>query len=91
MPNVQLPYRKKTMTTDWIKVLEYLEPKKPEFCPEEASITQKVFLRTNGIEALFGGAAGGDSSRGVNGTDSYFSVYQAMGGGGGPADGGWSW
>ena len=62
MPNVQLPYRKKIMTTDWIKVLEYLEPKKPQFCPEEASITQKVFLRTNGIEALFGGAAGGGKS-----------------------------
>ncbi len=62
MPNVQLPYRKKTMTTDWIKVLEYLEPKKPDFCPEEASITQRVFLRTNGIEALFGGAAGGGKS-----------------------------
>jgi predicted phage terminase large subunit-like protein len=50
------------MATDWTKVLEYLEPKKPPFCPEEASITQKVFLRTNGIEALFGGAAGGGKS-----------------------------
>ena len=48
--------------TDWLKVLEYLEPKKPPFCPEEASITQKVFLRTYGIEALFGGAAGGGKS-----------------------------
>lgn len=48
--------------TDWTKVLEYLEPKKPPFCPEEASITQKVFLRTYGIEALFGGAAGGGKS-----------------------------
>jgi predicted phage terminase large subunit-like protein len=50
------------MTTDWTKVLEYLEPKKPPFCPEDASITQKVFLRTNSIEALFGGAAGGGKS-----------------------------
>lgn len=50
------------MATDWTKVLEYLEPKKPPFCPEEASVTQKVFLRTNGIEALFGGAAGGGKS-----------------------------
>lgn len=50
------------MTTDWTKVLEYLEPKKPPFCPEDASITQKVFLRTNAIEALFGGAAGGGKS-----------------------------
>jgi len=48
--------------SDWQKVLEYLEPKAPEFCPEEASITQKVFLRTNALEALFGGAAGGGKS-----------------------------
>jgi len=48
--------------TDWSKVLAYLEPKKPPFCPEEASITQKVFLRTNALEALFGGAAGGGKS-----------------------------
>lgn len=48
--------------TDWNKVLEYLEPKYPEYCPESPSITQKVFLRTNSIEALFGGAAGGGKS-----------------------------
>ena len=48
--------------TDWEKVLEYLQPKKPPFCPEEASLTQKVFLRTNSLEALFGGAAGGGKS-----------------------------
>jgi predicted phage terminase large subunit-like protein len=48
--------------SDWNKVLEFLEPKKPLFCPEEASITQKVFLRTNSLEALFGGAAGGGKS-----------------------------
>lgn len=48
--------------TDWSKVLEYLEPKQSAFCPEEPSITQKVFLRTNSIEALFGGAAGGGKS-----------------------------
>jgi len=47
---------------DWKKVLEYLEPKAPPFCPEEASITQKVFLRTYSLEALFGGAAGGGKS-----------------------------
>jgi predicted phage terminase large subunit-like protein len=47
---------------DWASVLKYLEPKMPEFCPEEPSITQKVFLRTNSIEALFGGAAGGGKS-----------------------------
>ena len=48
--------------TDWNKVLNYLEPKAPPFCPEKPSITQKVFLRTNSIEALFGGAAGGGKS-----------------------------
>jgi len=48
--------------TDWNKVLEYLEPKKPLFCPETPSINQKVFLRTYSIEALFGGAAGGGKS-----------------------------
>lgn len=50
------------MATDWNKVLEYLEPKRPIYCPEEPSITQRVFLRTNAIEALFGGAAGGGKS-----------------------------
>jgi predicted phage terminase large subunit-like protein len=48
--------------TDWNKVLQFLEPKMPEYCPEEPSLTQKVFLRTNTIEALFGGAAGGGKS-----------------------------
>jgi len=47
---------------DWGKVLDYLEPKKPHYCPEEASLTQKVFLRTYALEALFGGAAGGGKS-----------------------------
>lgn len=50
------------MTTDWKKVLEYLQPKLPPYCPETASITQKVFLRTYSLEALFGGAAGGGKS-----------------------------
>jgi predicted phage terminase large subunit-like protein len=48
--------------TDWNKVLEYLEPKISPYASETPSITQKVFLRTNGIEALFGGAAGGGKS-----------------------------
>lgn len=48
--------------TDWKKVLDYLEPRAPQFCPEEPSLTQKVFLRTYAIEALFGGAAGGGKS-----------------------------
>ena len=50
------------MTTDWKKVLEHLQPKMPPYCPETASITQKVFLRTYSLEALFGGAAGGGKS-----------------------------
>jgi predicted phage terminase large subunit-like protein len=48
--------------TDWAKILDYLEPREPKFCPEKPSLTQKVFLRTNSIEALFGGAAGGGKS-----------------------------
>lgn len=48
--------------TDWAKVLKYLEPKSSEYCPEEPSLTQKVFLRTNALEALFGGSAGGGKS-----------------------------
>jgi len=48
--------------TDWNKVLKYLEPKAPLYCPEEPSLTQKVFLRTNSLEALFGGSAGGGKS-----------------------------
>lgn len=48
--------------TNWNEVLKYLEPKKPLFCPEEPSLTQKVFLRSYALEALFGGAAGGGKS-----------------------------
>lgn len=51
-----------TKVTDWKKVLEYLEPKESPYCPEEPSLTQRVFLRTNALEALFGGAAGGGKS-----------------------------
>lgn len=47
---------------DWNKILEYLEPKAPLYCPEKPSINQRVFLRTYSIEALFGGAAGGGKS-----------------------------
>jgi predicted phage terminase large subunit-like protein len=48
--------------SSWEEVLKFLEPKTPLFCPEEPSITQRVFLRTNSLEALFGGAAGGGKS-----------------------------
>lgn len=47
---------------DWETILKYLEPKKPSYCPEEPSLTQKVFLRTYALEGLFGGAAGGGKS-----------------------------
>ena len=47
---------------DWDKIYEYLQPKQPLFCPEEASLTQKVFLRSYALEGLFGGAAGGGKS-----------------------------
>ena len=48
--------------TDWDKVLAYLTPRPSPYCPEEPSLTQRVFLRTNALEALFGGAAGGGKS-----------------------------
>jgi predicted phage terminase large subunit-like protein len=50
------------VSTDWNKVLDYLTPKDAPYCPEEPSITQRVFLRTYALEALFGGAAGGGKS-----------------------------
>lgn len=50
------------MDSKWDNVLKYLEPKESLFCPETASLTQKVFLRTYALEALFGGAAGGGKS-----------------------------
>ena len=47
---------------DWGKILNFLEPKHPLYCPEEMSLTQKAFLRVNAKEAFFGGAAGGGKS-----------------------------
>jgi hypothetical protein len=44
---------------DWEGIYEYLQPKKPLYCPHEPFIKQKVFLRYDGIEALYGGRAGG--------------------------------
>lgn len=48
--------------TNWNEVLEFLQPKMPPYCPEEPSLTQKAFLRTYSLEALFGGSAGGGKS-----------------------------
>ena len=47
---------------DWTDIYDFLQPKPPSFCPEEPSITQKAFLRSSHLEALFGGAAGGGKS-----------------------------
>ena len=47
------------MNDNWEEILKYLEPKKSSYCPEVASLTQKVFLRSYALEGLFGGAAGG--------------------------------
>jgi len=46
----------------WEKVLEFLKPKPPLYCPETPSLKQNIFLRFNGREALFGGSAGGGKS-----------------------------
>jgi predicted phage terminase large subunit-like protein len=48
--------------TAWNEIYEFLQPKKPLFCPQTPSLVQKVFLRTNVDEALYGGAAGGGKS-----------------------------
>ena len=50
------------MNDNWEEILKYLEPKKSLYCPEVASLTQKVFLRSYALEGLFGGAAGGGKS-----------------------------
>lgn len=44
------------------EIIKFLEPKPALYCPEKPSITQKVFMRTNAREALFGGMAGGGKS-----------------------------
>lgn len=50
------------VSANWEEVLQWLSPKMPTYCPEEPSLPQKVFLRTNALEAMFGGAAGGGKS-----------------------------
>lgn len=46
----------------WEELHQSLQPTPPLFCPEEPSLTQKVFLKTNSLEAIFGGSAGGGKS-----------------------------
>lgn len=50
------------ITNNWQELYSALQPKEPLFCPEEPSLTQKIFLKTNRLEALFGGSAGGGKS-----------------------------
>lgn len=47
---------------DWNGLLDFLEPKQPLYCPHEPFLKQKVFLRYEGMEALYGGKAGGGKS-----------------------------
>lgn len=44
---------------NWEKLAAFLEPEPPKFCPHEPYPKQKAFLRTEALEALYGGRAGG--------------------------------
>ena len=47
---------------DWSDIYEFLQPTPSLFCPEAPSLTEKTYLRSTALEALFGGAAGGGKS-----------------------------
>lgn len=47
---------------DWDGMLDLLEPKPIPYCPHEPFMKQKVFLKYDGLEALYGGRAGGGKS-----------------------------
>ena len=49
-------------TTDWERIRDFLEPRPVLYCPHEPHLKQKAFLRTEVLEAMFGGAAGGGKS-----------------------------
>jgi predicted phage terminase large subunit-like protein len=51
-----------TDEANWDKIKAYLEPKRSQYWIEEPSLTQKVFLRSEAKEVMFGGAAGGGKS-----------------------------
>src|SRR5437016_4103882 len=49
-------------TADWEAVLQFLKPRPPLYCPHEPTLRQQVFLRSEALEVLFGGHAGGGKS-----------------------------
>lgn len=49
-------------SADWEKILAFLKPRPPLFCPHEPTPKQQVFLRSEALEVLFGGHAGGGKS-----------------------------
>lgn len=62
-------------------LLAFLEPEPPKFCPHEPFLKQKVFLRSNALEILFGGrASGGKSDALLMSASQYVDVpgYAAM-------------
>lgn len=47
---------------NWDEVLKSIEPEPPKFCPHTPYLKQKIFLKYEGLEALYGGRAGGGKS-----------------------------
>lgn len=46
----------------WQRVIDFLEPEPPKFCPHVPFMNQKKFLRSTVKEVLYGGRAGGGKS-----------------------------
>lgn len=69
------------MTNKYQELYEALQPKPPLYTPETPSMRQNVFLKTNALEALYGGRAGvGKSSALLMGALQYVDVpgYTAL-------------